>query len=42
MVADGGPASTLGAGVIKAETVLESLGQVALDDAVNEITIGPT
>ena len=42
MVADGGPASTLGAGVIKAETVSVSLRHVPFDIAVNEITIGPT
>ncbi len=42
MVTDGGPASTLGAGVIKTEIVSESLGQLVLDDAVNEIIIGPT
>ena len=42
MVTDGGPASTIGAGVIKTETLSVSLGQVVLDDAINEITIGPT
>ena len=42
MVADGGPASTLGSGVIKTETVSESLGHVVLEEAVKVNTIGPT
>jgi hypothetical protein len=42
IVTAGGPASTLGAGVINAETVSDELGQVVFDVAVNEITIGPT
>ena len=42
MVADGGPASTLGAGIIITDTVSVSLGHVVLEDAVRVKSIGPT
>ena len=42
MVADGGPASTLGAGVINAETLSVWLRHVVFEDAVKVNTIGPT